>query len=373
MLFIKSTRDNLLKPLQIVSGIIEQRSAQPILSYVLIQKDQEKIYFLSTDFGIEIKTSTVINQLSNDEKNSITVPGKKFQDILRALPSDIEVSLVIQDNRLQIKAGKSNFNLQMLPAEDFPKFHETTEIESKISVQQKQLKNLFRIVHLAIAQHDLRYFLKGLLLRINGSQLIAIATDTHRLGYNTTNLEHASSKTEILIPRKTILELNKLLNDNDEPVTIEFFKNRIRFIFSDIILVSKLIDGSCPDYSRAIPTDHEILVELNRLEFLQALQRASILANQKENFRDVRLILANGSLQIICKNIEQEDALEEIAIKYDYEETIDTNFNISYLLDLLNNVDCETIQCAFKDSNKSVLITIPGNEDFRYVVMPMRT
>lgn len=373
MLFIKSTRDKLLKPLQIVTGIIEQRTSQPILSYVLIQKDQEKIYFLSTDFGIEIKTSAVINQHSNNEKKSITVPGKKFQDILRALPADIEVSLALQDNRLQIKAGKSNFNLQILPAEDFPKFHDSTEIESKITLQEKQLKNLLRIVHLAIAQHDLRYFLKGLLLRINGSQLIAIATDTHRLGYNTTNLENVSNNTEILIPRKTILELNKLLTDTDEPVTIDFFKNRIRFIFSDIILVSKLIDGSCPDYSRAIPTDHTIRVELNRLEFLQALQRASILANQRDNFRDVRLILSKGTMQIICRNIEQEDALEEIAIQYNYEETIDTNFNISYLLDLLNNVNCETIQCAFKDSNKSVLITIPGNEDFRYVVMPMRT
>lgn len=372
MLFIKSTRDKLLKPLQIVSGIIEQRNTLPILSNVLIQKAQEQIYFLGTDFGIQIKTSTVIDPPSS-EKNSITVPAKKFQDILRALSSDIEVTLVIQDNRLQIKAGKSNFNLQILPAEDFPEFHEGNEIESKITLQQKQLKNLFRIVHLAIAQHDLRYYLKGLLLRVDGTHLIAIATDTHRLGYNTVNLDQINNNKEILIPRKTIIELNKLLNDTDEPVTIEFFKNRIRFTFSDIILASKLIDGNCPDYSRAIPTDHTIRVELNRLEFLQALQRASILANLNENFRDVRLILSNGTLQIICKNIEQEDALEEIAIQYNYEDKIDTNFNISYLLDLLNNVDCETIQCAFKDSNKSVLITIPGNEDFRYVVMPMRT
>lgn len=372
MLYIKTTRDKLLKPLQIVSGIIEQRSTLPILSNVLIQKDQERIHFVGTDFSIQIKTS-IENHEPSDKIYSITVPAKKFLDILRALPSNIEVSLVIQDSRLQIKAGKSNFNLQTLPAVDFPEFHEGSDLEAKITIQQEQLKNLLRIVHLAIAQHDLRYFLKGLLLRVENTHLIAIATDTHRLGYNIINLEQVNDKTEILIPRKTIIELIKLLNDNDEPVTIEFFKNRIRFTFSDIILASKLIDGNCPDYSRAIPTDHTIQVELDRLEFLQALQRASILANLNDSFREVRLVLSNGTLQIFCKNIEQEDALEEIAIQYDYEEKIDTNFNITYLLDLLNNVSCETIQCAFKDSNKSVLITIPGNEDFRYVVMPMRT
>jgi DNA polymerase III subunit beta len=371
MLFIKSTRDKLLKPLQIVSGIIEQRNALPILSNVLIHKNQEKIHFLGTDFGIQIKTSAV-NHPPSDEENSITVPGKKFQDILRSLPSDIEVSLVIKDNRLQIKAGKSNFNLQTLPAEDFPEFHEGNELLAKVSLSQKQLKNLLHIVHLAIAQQDLRYYLKGLLLRVEDSYLTAIATDTHRLGYNTVELQEVNDKTEALIPRKTIVELNKLLNDNDESVTIEFFNNRIRFTFSNVILASKLIDGNCPDYSRAIPTDHTIRVELDRLQFLQALQRVSILANQNENFRDVRLILSNGILQITCKNIEQEDALEELEIQYDYKEKIDINFNITYLLELLNNTSCETIQCAYKDSNNSVLITIPGNKEFRYVVMPMR-
>ena len=370
MLFIKSNRDNLLKPLQIVTGIIEQRNTLPILSNVLIQKNQEKIFFIGTDLGIQIKTSITNNQ-QNQEESSITVHGKKFLDILRVLPSDIEILLLVQDNRLQIKAGKSNFNIQILPAEDFPEFHEDIELITKITLEQKQLKNLLRVVHLAIAQQDLRYYLNGLLLQI-GTHLSAIATDTHRLGYNTIDLEQVNDKTETIIPRKTIQELNKLLSENDNPVTIEFFKNRIRFTFADIILVSKLIDGNCPDYSRAIPTNQTIQVELNRLEFLQALQRVSILANLNENFREVRLILSTGTLQIICKNIEQENATEEITIQYDYEEKIDINFNITYLLDILNNVSCETIQCAFKDSNSSVLITVPDDKAFKYVVMPMR-
>lgn len=371
MLIIKSNRDTLLKPVQIVSGVIEQRNTFPILSNILIFNEAGKIFFLGTDIGIQIKTSTVNNQ-SKDQRNSITVPGKKIFDILRALPSDIEVTLLMRENHLQIKAGKSIFNLQTLPAKDFPEFPEDTELQTKITLQQQQLKNLLRVVHLAIAQQDLRYYLNGLLLRVDDHRLIAIATDTHRLGYNAINLEKTNEKTETLIPRKTILELNKLLNDNEDPITIEFFKNRIRFIFSDIILSSKIIDGDRPDYNRAIPTDHKKIVEIDRLIFLQALQRVSILANLNDKFREVRLILSNGKLQIICKNIEQEDALEELTIEYDYEENIDSNFNISYLLDLLNNINCEKIQCAFKDSNRSVLITIPGNEEFKYVVMPMR-
>lgn len=371
MLIIKTNKETLLRPVQIVSGVIEQRNTLPILSNILIHNDAKNIYFLGTDIGIQIKTSTINNQLK-DKECSFTVAGKKFFDILRALPSDSEIALSIQESHLKIKAGKSIFNLQTLPAKDFPKFPEDTEPQTKITIQQQQFKNLLRVVYLAIAQHDLRYYLNGLLLRVEDDRLIAIATDTHRLGYNSINLEQSNEKTEILIPRKTILELNKLLHDNEDPITIEFFKNRIRFTFSDIILSSKIIDGNCPDYSRAIPTDHKKIFEINRLNFLHALQRVSILANINDNFREVRLILSNGILQIICKNIEQEDALEELPIQYDYEENIDINFNISYLLDLLNNVNCETIQCAFKDSNKSVLITIPGNEEFKYVVMPMR-
>ncbi|MDP1558325.1 MAG: DNA polymerase III subunit beta [Nitrosomonas sp.] len=370
MILIKTNRDTLLKPLQIVTGIVERRHTLPILSNVLIKQDKDKVSFLATDLEIQIETSTKDFQPS-DQTYSITVSAKKFQDILRAFPADLEVTLLLQDSRLQIKIGKSSFNLQVLPAEDFPKIAEETAPETKITIQQKELKTLLHHVQFAIAQQDIRYYLNGLLLLIEKTSLKAVATDGHRLSYMAINLDKSKDKKEIILPRKTVLELSKQLNDNEDPVTIEFFQNKIRFTFADIVMISKVIDGKFPDYNRVIPTENFRKFDLDRLTFLQALQRVSILSNLNEKFRGVRFVITNGILRILCKNNEQEEAQEELEIQYNDEE-IDISFNITYLLDLLNNLNCKTIQCAFKDANNSVLITTLENEEFKYIVMPMR-
>lgn len=370
MILIKTNRDTLLKPLQIVTGIVERRHTLPILSNVLIQQDDEKLSFLATDLEIQIETSRT-NKPSNKHNYSLTVSAKKFQDILRTLPSDNEVTLNLEENRLQVKSGKSSFNLQVLPAEDFPKISEDTNPEAIITVQQKDLKRLFHHVQFSIAQQDIRYYLNGLLLLIEETSLKAVATDGHRLGYMAIDIDKSYEKKELILPRKTILELEKQLNDDEEPITIEVYKNKARFIFSDTVLISKVIDGKFPDYKRVIPTDNTKIFELDRLVFLQALQRVSILSNINEKFRGVRFVITEGILKVICKNNEQEEATEEVEIQYD-EEPIDISFNITYLLDLLNNLSCKTIQCAFKDANNSVLITNEDNEDFKYIVMPMR-
>ena len=370
MLLIKTNRDTLLKPLQTVTGIVERRQTLPILSNVLIQQDQEKTSFLTTDLEIQIKTATAKDS-STQQNFSLTVSAKKLQDILRSLATDAEVTLTRQDDHLQVKSGKSAFNLQILPAEDFPEIVEESKSDIFVTLKQSELKKLLHHVQFSVAQQDIRYYLNGLLLLIEDKKLIGVGTDGHRLAYIATDLDNAQKKQEVILPRKAVFELSKLLNDSEDPVNIEYFQNKVRFSFSDIILTSKIIDGKFPDYNRVIPTKNTKLFEIKRPIFLQALQRVSILSNQSEKFRGVRLIVSKDNLCIICKNNEQEEAQEELEVKYD-DESIDISLNITYLLDLLNNVDSETVQCAFENANSSVLVTVPGNQEFKYIVMPMR-
>lgn len=370
MLLLKTNRDPLLKPLQTVTGIVERRQTLPILSNVLIQQDKEKMSFLTTDLEIQIKT-VVKNETVPSQLFSFTVSAKKLQDILRSLSADAEISLNRQDDHLQIKSGKSVFNLQILPAEDFPQVADEAQPTASVTLQQKDLKNLLHHVQFSIAQQDIRYYLNGLLLLVDDKHIIGVGTDGHRLAYIAADLEKTEKKHEAILPRKAVFELSKQLSDSEDPVVIEYFQNKIRFSFSDIILTSKIIDGKFPDYNRVIPTQNTKQFEIDRLVFLQALQRVSILSNQSEKFRGVRLIVSNGNLGIICKNNEQEEAQEELEIQYD-NETVDISLNITYLLDLLNNVSTETVQCALENANSSVLVTVPDNKSFKYIVMPMR-
>ncbi len=370
MLLLKTNRDTLLKPLQTVTGIVERRQTLPILSNVLIQQDNEKTTFLTTDLEIQIKTAAAKDASAN-QNFSLTVSAKKFQDILRSLTSNEEITLTRQDDHLQVKSGKSAFNLQILPAEDFPEIAQELDSEVSITLKQSEFKKLLHLVQFSVAQQDIRYYLNGLLLLVESKHLIAVGTDGHRLAYIATDLESDQKKQEVILPRKAVFELSKLLNDSEDPVKIEYFQNKVRFSFSDIILTSKIIDGKFPDYNRVIPTKNDKLFEIDRLIFLQALQRVSILSNQSEKFRGVRLVVSKDNLCILCKNNEQEEAQEELEIKYDH-ESIDISLNITYLLDLLNNVNSETVQCAFENANSSVLVTVPGNKEFKYIVMPMR-
>nr|ABB69891.1 DNA polymerase III beta chain [Nitrosovibrio sp. RY3C] len=369
MILIQTNKDALLKPLQAVTGIVERRHTLPILSNVLIERKREEISFTATDLEIQIATTAPDSKDESKQTSAITVAAKKLQDILRALPDNVQVTLEAQENRLQVKAGKSRFNLQTLPAEDFPRLPESSTPQAKITLPQKELKNLLFLVQYAMAQQDIRYYLNGLLLLVEADHLKVVATDGHRLGFASIVMSQPQEKKEVILPRKAVLELAKQLHDSEEPVTVELLQNQVRFTFSNIVLVSKVVDGKFPDYNRVIPVGYQKQFTLNRVTFLQTLQRASILSNEK--FRGVRLILTAGNLQIVCSNNEQEEAQEELEIDYD-NEALDIGFNISYLLDVLNNLTCETVQCSFGDANSSALITIPGNDDFKYVVMPMR-
>jgi DNA polymerase-3 subunit beta len=369
MILVKTQRDSLLLPLQSVSGIVEKRHTLPILSNVLLEKKGYRLTFLATDSEIQVTTSAEV--ANGDGDGAMTVGAKKLQDILRSLPDASEITLALEDKRLQLKAGKSRFNLQTLPAEDFPRMAMSETEPVKIELSQKQFRHLLAQTQFAMALQDVRYYLNGLLLLVDGNDLRAVATDGHRLAYACMSLGENVSlpRQDIILPRKTVLELSRLLGDSDDPVLIEMTGNQIRFRFGNIVLVSKLIDGKFPDYERVIPASLKNLVTLNRTALLQSLNRAAILTNEK--FRGVRLILASGSLKIVAANAEQEEAQEEIEIDYSG-DAVDVGFNVVYLLDMLNNVSTESVEWGFNDANSSALLTVPGNESFKYVVMPMR-
>jgi DNA polymerase-3 subunit beta len=368
MNLLKSKREALLDPLQAVTGIIERRHTLPILSNVLLLRSESQVDFIATDIEIEITAHMPADGIGEAKK--ITVGARKLLDILRALPEGAEVTLTLQDKRLQVKSGKSRFSLQTLSAEDFPRLVVAETESTQFSVPQKLLKSLLGLVQYAMAQQDIRYYLNGLLMVIEEGQLKLVATDGHRLAFaskeaGATNL----ARQEVILPRKTIIELSKLLEDTDETVAIELSAAQAKFSFGRVVLISKLVDGKFPDYGRVIPQTQSKKLKLDRIVLLQALQRAAILTNDK--FRGVRWVLADGSLKISCSNTEQEEAQEELDVPYKG-ETLDIGFNVSYLVDVLNNLDCAEVECGLGDANSSALFTVPGRSDFKYVVMPMR-
>ena len=367
MILIKTQRDTLLAPLQSVSGIVEKRHTLPILSNVLLEKKGDLLTLLATDIEIQITTST--QGANGDGDGAVTVGARKLQDILRSLPDSAEVSLVLDEKRLQVKAGKSRFSLQTLPADDFPRMAVAEGSAQKITVTQKQFRQLLAQTQFSMAAQDVRYYLNGLLLLIDGGQLRAVATDGHRLAFASMEIDSALPRQELILPRKTVLELNRLLADSDDPLLIEAAANQIRFQFGHINLVSKLIDGKFPDYERVIPATLRNVLQINRVALLSSMSRAAILTNEK--FRGVRMVLAPGSLKIMAANAEQEEAQEEIEVQYSG-DPLDVGFNVGYLLDVLNNVQNDEVVWSFNDANSSALVTVPGNDRFKYVVMPMR-
>ena len=367
MLILQATRDDLLKPLQTVTGIVERRHTLPILSNVLIEAQAGKTKLLATDLEIQIHTNGPDTQA---EDFRITTSAKKLQDILRALPESAVVKLDWADNRLVLTAGKSRFNLQTLPAEDFPMMNVAQDTNASFGLRQDKLKAMLSQVQYAMAIQDIRYYLNGLLLQTEANQLRLVSTDGHRLAFASLDLDGVDlPKSEVILPRKTVLELVKLLSHPDDEVKFEMLSNQVRIQSGDTVVVSKVVDGKFPDYTRVIPLDNDKIFLINRSVLLGALERAAILANEK--FRGVRLQLKPGLLSVLCSNNEQEEAQEDVEIAYQG-DALEVGFNITYLMDVLRNVQVDDLQLAFGNANQSTLFTIPENPDFKYIVMPMR-
>lgn len=362
-------REILLKPLQLVIGVVERKQTLPILSNVLLKIYDNKLSITGTDLEVELIGQTTLEHATS-ELSQLTVSGRKLIDICRALPDNAPIELYRDKEKVVLRSGRSRFTLSTLPAKNFPNV-EPEDNHLEFSISQQQLHLLLKRTYFSMAQQDVRYYLNGLLLEAYPEKLRAVATDGHRLATTIisakTNLNH---RLQIIIPRKGVIELLRLLDDNDKPASVIIGNNHIQVSTEEFTFTSKLLEGRFPDYERVIPKNGNKIVSIDRDVLKHALNRAAILCNEK--FRAVRLEFRTGLMRILANNPEQEVAEEEINIDYNKEE-FDIGFNISYLLDILNIANPGIVKLTFTDSNNSALIEeIAQDADSKFVVMPMR-
>lgn len=361
----QATRETLLRPVQAVMGVVERRQTMPILSNVLLTAEGGELKVTGTDLEVELVSSIPLDAA---EDGDVTVPGRKLLDILKALPDDAQLEVSLDKERLVIRSGKSRFTLSTLPAAEFPVI-EDINAQRRFDVPQGTLKTLIERTAFSMAQQDVRYYLNGLLLELRGGTLRAVATDGHRLALYDVPAETGDGALQVIVPRKGVLELQRLLADVEDAVTLELGSNHVRLAFGGLRFTSKLIDGRFPDYERVIPQGGDKEVVADRQSLREALGRTAILSNEK--YRGIRLTLSPGVLALQAHNPEQEEAEEELELDYNGGE-LEIGFNVTYLLDALGAIHGETVKLALSDSNSSCLMEEPGNPNARYVVMPMR-
>jgi DNA polymerase III subunit beta len=367
MIVLKATQEQVLTALQAVAGIVERRHTLPILANVLLRKNGPRIEFTTSDLEIQVRTAA---ELGGDAGSfASTVGARKLIDILRTLPPDQVVTLSSNQNKLTLSGGKSRFTLQTLPADDFPLVNEAVDFGPAFAVPQKTLKSLINQVHFAMAVHDIRYYLNGILFVAEGRTLTLVATDGHRLALAQATLEADIPKQDVILPRKTVLELQRLLKDEDTPIELRFAGNQAKFSFSGMEFVTKLVEGKFPDYNRVIPKVLKNSLTLGRAPLLSSLQRAAILTSEK--FKAVRVNVEPGLLRLSASNAEQEEAKEELEVDYNG-DAIEIGFNVTYLIDALANSSAEMVKLELQDSSSSALFSLPDQPGFKYVVMPMR-
>lgn len=361
-------REALLSPLLQVVGAIERRQTTPVLGNVLIRCSPETITFTASDTEIELHAST---RMPGMESGEVTVPGRKFTDIVRNLPDAAPVSFESMNQQAVLKSGRSRFKLATLPADDFPSFEPLDDPQS-VTIEAGQLLGCIRSTAFSMAQQDVRFYLNGMLLEMNEQHLACIATDGHRLAYSQCSTAvQPSEQVRVIVPRKSIGELQRLLGtlEAEEPIRLEMTGQLMQVHGTGIRLTTKLIDGRFPDYNRVIPVDgnKELIIDGSTLR--QSLTRASILSNEK--YRGVRMALTDGLLTISSNNPDQEEAIDEMEVDYSG-ESAEIGFNVTYLLDVLSSLESVNARIRLKDGASSVLITPEDNTDTRYVVMPMR-
>ena len=360
-------REALLKPLQLVAGVVERRQTLPVLSNVLLVVEGQQLSLTGTDLEVELVGRVTLEDAA--EPGEITVPARKLMDICKSLPSDALIDIRVDDQKLLVKAGRSRFTLSTLPANDFPTVEEGPG-SLTFNLPQAKLRRLIERTSFAMAQQDVRYYRNGMLLEVQSGLLRAVATDGHRLAM--CSMEAAiqqDGKHQVIVPRKGILELARLLTEQDAEVSIVLGQHHIRANTGEFTFTSKLVDGKFPDYERVLPRGGDKLVLADRQGLREAFSRTAILSNEK--YRGIRLTLAAGLLKIQANNPEQEEAEEEIVVDYNG-GGLEIGFNVSYLLDVLGVMGTEQVRLILSDSNSSALLQEADNDDSAYVVMPMR-
>lgn len=363
---ISTDKESLLRPLQLVGGVVERRQTLPILANILINASNGRMSITATDLEVELKTSV---EVAVQEDRDFTLPARKLIDICRALPDEAKIEISVEKERATIRSGKSRFTLGMLPARDYPAI-EPSGMLHHFSIQEGKLKGMLEKTHFAMAQQDVRYYLNGMLFEKDGQLIRTVATDGHRLALNEQQAgADETNDFQVIIPRKAVLELTRMLSDDEREIAIEVGANHIRILLGDTVFTSKLIDGKFPDYKKVIPMDLDKEVIADREKMKQALQRTSILSNEK--YRGIRFQFKPGVVQLLAHNPEQEEAEEELEVGYDSDE-IAIGFNVGYLIDVLSVIDAKEIKMQLKDENSSCLIGSSDSSESRYVVMPMR-
>lgn len=360
-----ASRETILKPLHAVIGVVERRQTMPILSNVLLVVGDGKLMVTATDLEVELLASAEVDVESEGE---ITVPGRKLHDIFKALPNDARVDFSVSGDRATLKAGRSRFILSTLRAADFPIVDEISARQT-LRLDRQKFRHVLEQTQFSMAQQDVRYYLNGLLFETEDKTFRAVATDGHRLALAELQMSEPAERNEqVIVPRKGVLELQRLL-DGDGGVELTLGVNHVRAQIDSIRFTSKLIDGKFPDYERVLPAKPQNIVKADRQLLRNALERAAILSNEK--YRGVRLVLAENTVTIQANNPEQEEAEESLEVEYSG-ESMEIGFNVNYLLDALRAVGEDQVEVGLGDTNSSCLIRGPHTENSRFVVMPMR-
>ncbi|QAX82314.1 DNA polymerase III subunit beta [Candidatus Pseudomonas adelgestsugas] len=360
-------REVLLKPLQLVAGIVERRQALQVISNVLLVIKDQQLYLTGTDLEVELVGRVQLT--SPAESGEITVPARKLMDICKSLHNDTLINIKLDQQKLLVRAGRSRFTLSTLPANNFPTVEDSPG-SLYCSIMQSKFRCLIERTSFAMAQQDVRYYLNGMLLEVSDGIIRAVATDGHRLAMCSMKVDVGQPDCyQAIVPRKGILELLRLLTDPDSNINIALNQHHIRAIAGEFTFTSKLINGKFPDYKCVLPKNGDKLVIGNRQALREAFSRTAILSNEKH--RGILLQISNSQLKIEAKNPEQEEAEEEVGVEYNG-DSLEIGFNVSYLLDVLSVITTKQVCMVFSDSNSSALIQEPNNNDSSYVVMPMR-
>ena len=363
----KISRDAILKPLNLVAGVVERRQTLPILANVLVVLDGDRLSLTGTDLEVELVGRVQLAEAG--ESGEVTVPARKLVDICKSLPEGSDIQFAVQDGKVTVRSGRSRFTLSTLPAREYPNVEDSMGTH-QFKIKQGQLKRLIDRTAFAMAQQDVRYYLNGMLWELNDTQLRVVATDGHRLALCTLPEKlDTAGETQVILPRKGVLELARLVLDEDAEVAVVIGSNHIRATTNDFTFTSKLVDGKFPDYQRVLPRAADKIVIGSRVELRQAFTRTAILSNEK--YRGVRLKLTDNSLDIVANNPEQEEAEEAVPVKYEG-DSLEIGFNVSYLLDVLGVLSGEEIKLSLADPNSSALLEESEEGDSLYVVMPMR-
>ncbi|MAD58795.1 MAG: DNA polymerase III subunit beta [Flammeovirgaceae bacterium] len=364
------TKENLIKALQKIIGVVEKRQTMPILSHILFRKKEDSCEVVASDLEVQLSADMQIENGSDFSEN-ITIPGRKLFDIGKGLPDEAVIEIEkVEEGKLKIKSKRSKFILSALDAKTFPLMETKDDSQTELVIKSNNIKDIVGKSSFAMAQQDVRYYLNGLYLFISGKEIFGVATDGHRLAKSGVEASFdLQEPISAIIPRKGVIEIDKQLENEGEELKVIISKNHIQISNKTSQAISKLIDGKFPDYEKVIPADADKLVTVDCKTLKEALIRVSILSNDR--FRGVRLNFVENEIKVSANNPEKEEASDDIKASFSG-EPVEVGFNVNYLIDVLNVIKTKKVQILLKDSSSSALLSPENDNLSSYVVMPLR-